>query len=200
MRRYQDLHDEVFDILHSRLPSYLTYHTPDHTAYVIAQSEMISRHENVDDYTLFLIKTAALFHDIGFIEQNKDHEEKGCEICWKMLTRYKFTTEEIYQICGMIYATKIPQQPTTLSEKIVADADLEYLGTDLFSPISQGLFKEFQHFDPTLDIDGFNKIQIDFIRHHHYHTTFCLENREAKKQKNLQDLLDSMTSDTRLIH
>lgn len=194
MRTYQELHDEVFSILQSRLPSYLTYHTPEHTAYVIAQSEIISRHENVNGHELFLIKTAALFHDIGFIEQYRNHEEKGCEICQDILSRHQFSQEDMEKICGMINATKIPQQPHTLAEKIVADADLEYLGTDAFYPISQQLFHEFRYLNPALDLKGFNEIQINFIRNHQYHTSYCRMYREEKKQENLQEILRSMST------
>jgi hypothetical protein len=96
------------------------------------------------------------------------------------------------KIYGMIRATKIPQNPLTLQEKIVADADLEYLGTDLFYPISQHLYHEFRHFNPELTVERFNEIQVNFIRKHRYHTTFCKTFRSSKKQKNLQELIDGL--------
>jgi uncharacterized protein len=192
MSIYQELHDDVFDILINNLPSYLTYHSPDHTALVIEKAEYISRQENVDGKDLYLVKTAALLHDIGFIRQSHNHEEIGCKIAREKLIRYSFSETEIEIICGMIMATKIPQHPQTLLEKIVADADLEYLGTELFYPISQNLYNEFRHYDPHLTIHHFNEIQVNFMRRHHYHTDYCLANREAGKQKHLEELLATM--------
>lgn len=189
MSTYQDLYDDVFQILNQNLPSYLTYHSPEHTAHVIEQAEYISRQENVDGKELHLVKTAALLHDIGFIRQTHNHEEIGCRIAKEKLVHYSFSPEEIEIICGMIMATKIPQQPKTLLEKIVADADLEYLGTDLFYPISQNLFHEFRHYDPQLTLTHFNEIQVNFMRRHHYHTDYCLAHRADKKQQHLEELL-----------
>lgn len=192
MRIYQELEDEVFQIMAARLPAYLTYHTPEHTAYVVEQAELICRQENVNGHDLYLVKIAALFHDIGFIRQNDHHEDKGCEICTERLKQYEFPEEDIDKICGMIQATKIPQQPKTLNEKIVADADLEYLGTDMFYTFSQNLFHEFRHFDPALDQKRFNEIQVNFIRKHTYHTDYCKTFREEKKQQHLKEILDSL--------
>lgn len=187
---FQELHDEVFQILRDQLPDYLTYHTPEHTAHVIEKAEYISHQENVTGHDLFLIKAAALLHDIGFIQQTHNHEEIGCQMAEELLGQHGLTSEDIQKVCGMILATKIPQQPKSLLEKIVADADLEYLGTDLFYPIGQLLYSEFKHFDPLMTIHRFNEIQANFIKKHQYHTDYCIAHREAKKQKHLQEILE----------
>jgi uncharacterized protein len=190
MTFYKEIYDRVFQILNSRLPSFLSYHSPDHTTYVLEQAEIISQQEGVNGNELDLIKLAVLFHDIGFIKQYKNHEEAGCLIARDFLNDYPITADEIDRICNMIMATKIPQTPATLSDKIVTDADLEYLGTDSFYPISQRLFREFKYFDPDLDEEGFRQIQIKFISAHRYHTDYCRKKREAKKQENLRALIE----------
>ncbi|MFZ1676743.1 MAG: HD domain-containing protein [Saprospiraceae bacterium] len=192
MTNFPALHDEVFHMLDHQLPSFLTYHSPKHTKYVLQQAEYISIQENVREHDLFLIRTAALFHDIGFIQQYKDHEEAGCEITREFMERYSFDPLDAEKIFGMIMATKIPQKPHTLPEKIVADADLEYLGTDLFYKVSQLLYKEMLYLDPDLDIKSFNQIQIKFLSAHTYHTDFCKNHREEKKLQNLKELMESM--------
>lgn len=185
---FTDLHGQIITMMDRELPSFLSYHSTDHTEYVIQQSEVIARTENIDESVLYLIKVAALFHDIGFIRQYKDHEAAGCEIASGILTNFGFLQEEISQICGMIMATKIPQRPGTIHEMIVADADLEYLGTSLFEPISQLLYKEMHYLDPRLSKADFNLIQINFLRKHSYHTDFCKQFREEKKNEHLRKL------------
>lgn len=192
MTNFAELHDEVFHLLDHQLPSFLTYHSPKHTKYVLEQAEYISKQENVSEYDLYLIKVASLFHDVGFIRQYKDHEEAGCEITKEFMDRYSFDPIDAQKIFGMIMATKIPQRPHTLLEKIVADADLEYLGTDLFDKVSQFLFRELKYLEPDLDIRAFNLIQIKFISAHTYHTDFCKNHREAKKLQNLKELIESV--------
>lgn len=192
MTHFEELHDKVFYLLDTQLPSFLTYHSPKHTRYVLEQAEMISMQENVSEHDLYLIKTAALFHDIGFIQQYKDHEEAGCEITKEFMDRYAFDPTDAEKIYGMIMATKIPQTPQTLLEKIVADADLEYLGTDLFTKVGQFLFKEMHYLDPDLDLNAFNQIQVKFLSAHTFHTDFCKNHREEKKIQNLKELMEIM--------
>ncbi len=192
MTDFPVLHDEVFHLLNHQLPSFLSYHSPKHTKYVLEQAEYISKQENVSDHDLYLVRVAALFHDVGFIRQYKDHEEAGCEITKEFMSRYAFDPLDKEKIFGMIMATKIPQNPHTLLEKIVADADLEYMGTDLFYKVSQLLYKEMLYLDPHLDVHAFNLIQIKFISAHTYHTDFCKNHREAKKMQNLKELMESI--------
>ena len=82
-------------------------------------------------------------------------------------------------------ATKIPQMPNNLLEFIIADADLEYLGTDQFDEISESLFLEMMAFNFIKDRDQWNQIQVKFISKHAYFTDFCKLYREPYKQKNL---------------
>ena len=74
---------------------------------------------------LSLLKTAALWHDVGFINKNIGHEEEGCVFVKKYLPDYGYTNSEIEIICGLIMATKIPQSPNTKLEQIIADANMK---------------------------------------------------------------------------
>ena len=189
MPLFEEIYHKVFELLQARLPAYLTYHSPQHTSYVLEKAEFIARHENISEDDLSLIKLAALFHDAGFIRQYKGHEEAGCEIATEYLEDYSVDAGDIDQICKIIMATRTPQSPSNLNERIMCDADLEYLGTDLFFSVSKLLFQELQYMDPNLDEKTFREIQINFLQNHIYHTSYCKENREGKKKENLQVLL-----------
>lgn len=185
---FDEIHRKVFQLLETELPSYLTYHSPQHTAYVLEKAVFIAQQDNVNKKDLFMIRMGALFHDIGFISHYKNHEELGCMISTDILKKYNFTKHEIDEVCGMIMATKIPQTPKTNNEKIVADADLEYLGTDLFKSVSQLLFHELHYLNAEIDEEAFRRIQINFMAKHTYHTDFCLQHREEQKQRHLDAL------------
>ena len=88
-------------------------------------------------------------------------------------------------------ATKIPQSPTNKLEEILADADLEYLGTNDVEIKAGNLFRELQSLDPSITEGLWKQIQISFIQKHHYFTRFCIENRETVKQKYLNKLAQS---------
>jgi hypothetical protein len=64
-------------------------------------------------------------------------------IAKEYLPLFGFAEKDIDCICGMIMATKIPQQPRTKLQEIICDADLDYLGRDDFYTIGRTLFEEF---------------------------------------------------------
>lgn len=175
--------------LKNKLPKYLHYHCWQHTAYVLRQAEIIAKYEKMKKDEILLIKTAALFHDIGFIKSNKNHEELGVKLAKIELPKFGYKEKEIEIILGIIRATKIPQSPKNKLEEILADADLEYLGTDAFQEIGDQLFLELKHENDDLSREKWDAIQIDFLQKHNYFTSYCLQYRLEKKMQNLQALL-----------
>lgn len=185
MQIFDHLYRKVITQLEADLPPWLKYHNANHTKYVIQQAESIANKENINGRDLLLMKIAALYHDTGFFIRRLDHEILSCEIASRDLKTWDLNQEEIKKICGMISATKVPQQPENLLEMIVADADLEYLGTDEFDTFSHNLFLELLHSNPTLTQQEWDKIQVNFITKHSYHTSFCKIYKEHLKQKNM---------------
>jgi hypothetical protein len=86
-------------------------------------------------------------------------------------------------------ATKIPQTPQTPLEKILCDADLDYLGRDDFYSIGSKLFEEMKTRGFVESEREWNLIQKTFLESHRYHTGFSRSNREAKKQQHLQEII-----------
>ncbi|MFD1016707.1 HD domain-containing protein [Winogradskyella rapida] len=178
----------VIRYLNENLPEYYTYHNSQHTLYVYEKAQYIAEKEKVNTTDLTLVKIAALYHDIGFTKSHIAHEKIGCAMATKQLKAYGFSEVEINTICGMIMATKIPQNPKTLLEQILADADLEYLATANYPSISQALYQELLHFNPNLSETEWHNIQIAFIKNHNYHTAYCKRYKTFRKNKNLARL------------
>lgn len=176
--------------LQTKLPSFLTYHDWEHTEHVIEMAKLIALHENVTETNIQLIKTAALFHDAGYLNGvNKGHEAESILLAKEILPSYGYTSEEINLIIGMIEATEVPQLPKNKLECILADADLEYIGTTNFKWRGDKLLKELQYFQPELDRKTWDMIQIEFLQKHRYYTNYCILNRNPTKEKHLQKLL-----------
>lgn len=179
----------------TKLEKHLYYHNWEHTLYVVSMTEYIAKKENIKPIEILLLKTASLFHDAGYLHNvNMGHEKESVTIARNILPEYNYNSLEINKICDMIMATKIPHVPKNIFEKIIADADLEYLGTSNFKPFGNLLFKELQYYQPELDETKWNAIQIDFLEKHKYHTQFCIENREETKQYNLENLRKNTNS------
>ena len=174
--------------LENELDPRLGYHNLSHTLDVLEQAEVIAKQEKIsDEHDILLLKTAAVFHDSGFLMVYKNHEEKSCEIALESLKNI-FSEDDIKKICGMIMATKIPQTPHNLLEQIICDADLDYLGRNDFEPISQNLYKEFIAFKIIPEDIIWDHIQIKFFESHHYFTGTSFSKRNGKKLKHLDIL------------
>ncbi|MGC4101133.1 HD domain-containing protein [Ferruginibacter sp.] len=181
--------DFVVALLKDNIPTGYYYHNHEHTLYVLAKAIQIGRHENCNEKEIELMSAAALWHDTGFIRTYAGHEEVSCSFAARYLPEFGFTDEEIAVVCGMIRATKIPQSPKNKLEAIVADADLEYLGTTLAADNAELLFKELQSLTPSLSKAAWNRMQVAFLQQHHYFTHFCKQYREPVKQAYLDELL-----------
>ena len=182
------MRDFVINLLKSNLPEKYYYHDPEHTLYVQEKAIEIGRFEACSDEELKFLSTAALWHDTGYIKMYGNHEEQSCILARHYLPEYGYSSHDVDLICGMIMATKIPQLPKTKLEEILADADLEYLGTASFEVKSDNLFRELQTMNSSLTKEKWDQMQISFISKHKYFTRFCNENKEPVKQIYLRKL------------
>jgi adenylate cyclase len=186
--RFDDLHEIVLDILEKELPKDLIYHNLKHTIDVSIEVEIIGRGENVSEEEILLLKTAALFHDSGFIRGYDYHEEIGVQIAKEILPRYCYSDEQISKISELILATKLPPHPTNLLEQIMCDADLDYLGRRDFIPVSNTLYKELSLQNKITSLEQWNLMQIKFLEGHQYFTETAKNMREVNKQKQLENI------------
>ena len=181
----------VIDLLNKKLPANYYYHNYEHTLYVLDKTMEIVQQENCTVPEMKLLMAAALWHDTGYINTYIGHEEAGCVMATQYLPAYGYSEDEIKQVCGMIMATKIPQSPKNKLEEIIADADLEYLGTKDPGAKADLLFRELNSLNPSLTIEEWNRTQISFLQQHSYFTQYCRENKEPLRQAYLNKLLNS---------
>src|SRR4051794_10650351 len=86
------------------LPRHLSYHSVEHIKDVFNACREIATIEGVGGEDMKLLLTAALFHDAGFLVQQKEHEKISCDIARQHLPEFGYTEEQIERICGMIMA------------------------------------------------------------------------------------------------
>ena len=192
--QYEHAYSFLINKLEHGLPLYLTYHNTHHTKKVIEAAEHLAAAENISGDDLVMLKTAALFHDAGFLQNHHDHEELSCKIARKHLPDYEYTGEEIEAICQMIMATKLPQAPADNLAQLLCDADLYYLGTDQYSNTAEELFKEFKKTGLVKTQTEWQLKQVAFLSEHQYFTPTAIKEREVPKQNNLQELKLKLSS------
>jgi len=192
MKGYIKLRRKIKEILETELPDKLYYHALHHTYDVLKVCNEYIRRDNIKDYDAKLLRLGALFHDIGFTQTYADHEAKGQEIAETLMGELGFPERDINIVKGLIWATKIPQTPKTYLEKIICDADLDYLGRHDFYEIGDKLYAELKHRGILKNVKEWNKIQIDFLEKHQYHTPFARKYRQPAKASRIAELYDTL--------
>lgn len=188
----QSAMDHILKRLQKELPRNLYYHSVAHTLDVLERVESLGQSEGVLEDELLLLRVAACFHDAGFLVNNRNHEKLGCKIVRNTLPAYGFSATGIEQICGMIMATKIPQSPRNHLEKIICDADLDYLGRNDFISIGHRLFKELRAYKVIQTEREWDELQVKFLSGHTYCTATNQRDRAPYKAKHLAKLIEKL--------
>jgi uncharacterized protein len=179
----------VLGRMEKELSPQLTYHSLDHTRDdVVPAAERLASREGLGEEQSLLLKTAAFFHDVGFILQYDGHEGASVRIALKILPTFRFQPAEVDIVCKAIQATRLPQSPSNLLEEILADADLDVLGREDFFPRSKDLQRELDALGRGSDDAQWYTSQLKFLNGHTYWTASAKELRNAQKQRNIAHL------------
>jgi adenylate cyclase len=191
--QFTDIQEIILDKLEMDLPGYLFYHNVKHTVDVVTEVELIGWAEGCTDEEILLLKTAALFHDVGHTVNYDNHEFYSTKIAREMLPAYNYTPDQIERICSLIMSTKLPPNPTNLLENIICDSDLDYLGRSDFIPISNNLYEELKAQNKIGSLNEWNKLQVKFISEHQYLTNTARSLREVNKQLQIERIQNLIT-------
>lgn len=188
MDKFEIIKSSILARLRNELPKNLYYHCREHTEDVLDAAINIAKKEGVTEHELFLLKVAALFHDTGFLIVHRGHEEHSCIVAKEALPEFGLSADEINQVCEMIMATKLPQNPHNKLSEILCDADLDYLGRDDFFTIGNTLFDEMMDFRFIKNEKEWNRLQLKFLENHSYFTQTSIKSRNAKKLEHLEKI------------
>lgn len=186
--QYQQVYNFLMPKLESELPEYLAYHNAAHTRAVISASEYLGTLEKISDEEMILVKTAALFHDAGFLQQADGHEEISCIWAREYLPKYGYRDHQIEEICRIIMATRLPQTPVDRLGEILCDADLFYIGKEGYAEHAARLYKEFKHRGFFKTDEEWQLMQVEFLSAHQFFTATAKAELEPAKQQVLREL------------
>lgn len=182
--------------LERELPAVLTYHCLAHTRDdVVPAVERLAALEGVGGEDLLLLRTAAYYHDLGFVEGVADHEAIAVRIVTEVLPRFGYGPAQsrrhsygIETIGGIILATRVPHQPHTHLQEIMADADLDLLGRDDFWPLNRALRAELAALGQAMSDKEWYGSQLAFLQAHRYFTAAARTQRQERKQRHIEEL------------
>lgn len=164
----------------------ICYHNIDHTLEVVEASEIIGKKLNISTENLEIVILAAWFHDTGYFLGCTNHEEASANIAKLYLEGEAIDSTTIDKIICCIMATKIPQTPKSILEKIICDADLFHLATDKFFGKSELLLTELTLHNQKIDQKCWLIKSKEFVESHNYHTSFGKEFLLPELAKNLE--------------
>jgi predicted metal-dependent HD superfamily phosphohydrolase len=164
----------------------LVYHNLDHTRYVVKAALKIAEYYQLNNEDLFILNAAAWFHDTGYLVNQQDHESSGAKLAEEYLEKNDVDTRVTDKVVATIMATVMPQNPVTLLEQIMCDADLYHLSKKTFMEKSEELRKEMEalnHKEITKELWWPGTIA--FMERHHYTSDYGKRVLEPKKAENL---------------
>ncbi|MEZ4645367.1 MAG: HD domain-containing protein [Chloroflexota bacterium] len=179
----------AIDQLRLHLNPQLIYHNVWHTAGDVMPGAMeLADLSGVHGRDRQLLRVAAAYHDVGFIEMYEGHERVSMRIAQEALPDFGFAAEDVAQIVALIRVTIMPQSPQSLLGEILADADLGVLGRADFFERGELLRQETVSFVEPVSLRAWDQRQLNFLQQHTYFTAAARQLRGSTKAEHILKL------------
>jgi len=188
-QRLEHIRDYVLQTFPRTKIADLPYHNLFHTLDVVNTTQQLAQDEGVNESELEYLVAAAYLHDVGHIFQSKRHEKIGAKYIRSILRGFGYNNKEEKYISQLVEATELSHTPTTLSEKILRDADIRNLGDNDFWQANEAVRQELD-FPQTKFWYNWSLV---FMQNVQYHTKTAQKRYNAKLMQNIvevQNLLE----------
>lgn len=173
---FDHMRSNIIDHLKATLPDEYGYHDIDHTLMVEKAAMRIAKLEGVSKVDRLLLRTAALYHDSGFLFQYHNNEKFAVELAQTHLPIYGYSDELIEQVAQLILCTASGHEPSNLLEQIMRDADHDYLGRADYKLIARKLREELRVQGMEMDELEWNEFQLNYLENVHKYYTITASN------------------------
>jgi predicted metal-dependent HD superfamily phosphohydrolase len=189
--------DYVETLFKDKLSSVYSYHNFIHTTFTVNKAEEILKNTPVSEEDQEKVILALWFHDTGYIECAKNHEEAGVKIMKDFLQQENYPENYIEDVSKLILATKITYVPQNLLEKIVKDADCSHFASHDYNDISDALRKEWELTNVRCySNDEWNAGNLDMLKNkHQFYTEYAKKEWEPLKEKNIKKIKKKLEKD-----
>lgn len=185
VRESRLLAEQVFtDPVFEQLP----FHNLDHTRDVVDAVKEIGMHSSLTEEEMEASLSAAWLHDIGYKEGMKDHERQSVAMAAEVFKRLDTPVGVINMINNAILSTHMPQQPKSMVDKVLCDADLAHLAGPMCANKSAMLRQELEGKGKSFADDEWRMFNLAFMQQHRYHTPYGQAVLEEGKRKNIKRL------------
>ncbi len=191
MNHIEKATEYIVTFFDQKIDSKFEYHNLEHTLSVLSSTEKISKKANLGTEELLIVQFAALFHDTGYVDGPKNHEDRSASIAESYLKENGFDTGFIDKVKACIYATKMYSKDSQQLSQILQDADMSGLASKNFFDITERLRKERNNIQPDhISKNEWNETNIKFLKQCNYKSKEGKELYKSKKDKNLDALIN----------
>lgn len=173
---FDHMQKDILNRLRSMLPEELVYHDINHTLNVEKAALRLAKLEGVSGYDLMLLRTAVYYHDAGFLVSYHHNEVHGMRMANNLLPYFGFDETEIKTITDIIEVTDGARKPVTLLQKIMCDADHDYLGRADYYHVSKKLREELEFHDEEMSELEWVDFQLNYLENKHQYYTETAKN------------------------
>lgn len=187
--RIDQVREYVEKFVAEKFPPGICYHNIDHIYDVVKGCRVIGEDCAIKGPDMEKLEAAAWLHDIGYYAGYENHEAVSAVLARDFLLEHGWNVVEVDIICNCILSTKVPQNPKTLLEEIICDADLFHLATEKFFEKSDLLWQEFSLYDKNLTRDQWQINSRKFVEAQRYFTPYGRKYLDPKLQENIRRLI-----------
>lgn len=180
---FLNMRKDILNRLKALLPEGVLYHDVSHTLNVEKAAIRFSKLEGIDEESILLLQTAVLYHDSGFILQYHDNESFAIKLAQNNLPKYGYSDEQIELITKIIASTSSNKTPKTILEKIMNDADHDYLGRADYYIVVKKLRLEMENFGQTMSDKAWIEFQLKYLENIHRFFTETAKNIRLQGKK-----------------
>lgn len=161
------------------------YHNLTHTQNVVTHAFEIASHYEISEKEIAQLGLAAWFHDVGHLyTRPAEHEQKSVEIMKAFMEKHHEPVAFVNEVADIIIATDCNNEPTTLLQQIIRDADTYHFGTKEFKNTNKLVKNEYE--SRGLSVADWDTHTLERLKKHRFFTSYCIEILDGGKEENMK--------------
>ena len=186
----------MFKLFKGQLSKKLVYHNYRHTFETVNEARDLGEMQQLPPDELEDLLLAAWFHDTGYINTYEGHEEESVRFAREWLAQHHYPEERVERIAACIYATKHSEEPSTLLQELLVDADMSNIGKSTFFSTAELLRVEWEIFQDKFFTDReWAQFQLDFLLSTTFHTYQAQRKYAGQLGINIQQQRDRLSKE-----
>lgn len=173
---FEHMRKDILNRIKALIPEEYIYHDIHHVMNVEKAAVRFANLEGVDEESILLLQTAVLYHDTGFILEYHNNEHFSADLARANLPKFGYSQEQIDIIANIILSTGYNEEPQTILERIMCDADHDYLGRADYHTVAQKLRKELENVGMKMSNLEWIDFQLNYLEGKHRYYTITAKN------------------------